>query len=185
MSSKRETEKTRASSEEERTKVETGATTTTSSPVMTSLAERNRFIDKAIDETRDSIKRINEEVRRDITRNTQAINDCQELAILAISEIADNYLEYQKGIAKSFQSGWSPYEENTYGAFWISPQRIVDDYARTVSAFTDNVTATNRLANNAIAASTEVFKTLLQRMKDDVKELSKIGANAAKTFEQV
>lgn len=187
MSSKREGDKTRMFSEEERTKVETG-TTTPSSSVMTSLTEGHHSIDKTIDETRDNIKRTIEEARRDITRTTQAVNDCQEQAILAIRETADSYLESQKGIAKSFQSRWVPYLENTYGAFWnnwISPQRTAEDYARTVSTFVDNVIATNRLAHNAIVANTDVFKTLLQRMKDDAKELSKIGANAAKTLQLV
>ena len=187
MSSKREADKTRVSSEEERAKVES-VTTTPSSSVIPSLAEQHHSIDKAMDQTKDNIKRTIEEARTETTRNTQAINNCQELAILAISEISDSYLESQKEIAKSFQSTWVPYLENTYGAFWnnwISPQRTPEGYARTVSTFVDNVIATNRLANNATFANMEVQRNCWHAVSLIAKELSKIAANVAKTFQQV
>jgi hypothetical protein len=55
---------------------------------------------------------------------------------------------------------------------------------RTVSNFADNVIATTRIANNAMFANMEAFKTFLQREKEDVKEFSRIGVNTAKTFAQ-
>ena len=188
MSSKREADKTRVSSEEERTKVELVTTTTPSSSVIPSLAEQHHSIDKAMDQTKDNIKRTIEEARIETKRNTQTINNCQELAILAISEISDSYLESQKEITKSFQSTWVPYLENTYGALWnnwISPQRTAEVYARTVSTFADNVIATNRLANNATFANMEVQRNCWHVVSLIGKELSKIAANVAKAFQQV
>jgi len=88
---------------------------------------------------------------------------------------------------KSFQSTWVPYVENAYGAFWnnwASPRRAAEIYVRTVSNFADNVIATTRIANNAMFANMEAFKTFLQREKEDVKEFSRIGVNTAKTFAQ-
>jgi len=55
---------------------------------------------------------------------------------------------------------------------------------RTVSNFADNVIATTRIANNAMFANMESFKTFLQREKEDVKEFSRIGVNTARTFAQ-
>jgi hypothetical protein len=53
-----------------------------------------------------------------------------------------------------------------------------------VSTFADNVIATTRISNNAMFANMETFKTFIQREKDDIKEFSRIGVNAAKTFAQ-
>ena len=55
---------------------------------------------------------------------------------------------------------------------------------RTVSNFADNVIATTRIANNAMFANMESFKTFHQREKEDVKEFSRIGVNTARTFAQ-
>ena len=119
----------------------------------------------------------NREFRREITRNTQAINDYQEHTLQSSKEIADSYLESQKEIIKSFQSAWAPYIENMYEAFWnkwASPQRAAEIYARTVSNFADNMMATSRIVNNTLFANIGAYKTLAQREKDDVKEFSRI-----------
>jgi hypothetical protein len=53
-----------------------------------------------------------------------------------------------------------------------------------VSNCADNAVATTRIANNAIFANMGAFRTFIDREKNDVKELSRIAANTAKTFEQ-
>jgi len=53
-----------------------------------------------------------------------------------------------------------------------------------VSTFADNVIATTRISNNAMFANMETFKTFIQREKYDIKEFSRTGVNAAKTFAQ-
>jgi phage-related tail protein len=130
----------------------------------------------------------NREFRREITRNTQAINDYQEHTLQSSKEIADSYLESQKEIIKSFQSAWAPYIENMYEAFWnkwASPQRAAEIYARTVSNFADNMMATSRIANNTLFANLGAYKAFVQREKEDVKEFSRIAANTARTFESI
>ena len=177
MSTKREAERsTTTQSEEDKTK-----------EAKTVLSEQRQSVDRALDETKDNIKRTIEEARREIPRNTQAINDYQEHSLQATREITDSYLESQKEIIKSFQSTWLPYVENAYGAYWnnwASPRRAAEIYVRTVSNFADNVIATTRIANNAMFANMESFKTFLQREKEDVKEFSRIGVNTARTFAQ-
>ncbi len=181
MSTKKEAEKTGVQTDDDKIRKEA------STSPWASLAEQHHLVDKALDETRDNIRRTTDEARRDIPRNTQALNDYQEQAIQATREITDSYLESQKEIIKSFQSTWVPYVENSYGVFWnnwVSPRRAAEIYTRTVSNFADNVISTTRLANNAMFANMEAFKTFVQREKDDVKEFSRIGVNTAKTFEQ-
>ena len=175
MSTKREAERAATTfSEDDKTR-----------EVRTALAEQHHSVDKALDETKDNIKKTIEEARKDIPRNTQAINDYQEHSLQATKEITDSYLESQKEIIKSFRSTWEPYLEDAYGTFWnnwASPRMAADMYARTVSTFADNVIATTRISNNAMFANMETFKTFIQREKEDIKEFSRMGVDAAKTF---
>jgi len=147
---------------------------------------QNSAVDKALDETRDNIRRTVDEDRREIPRNTQAMKDYQEYTLQSSKEIADSYLESQKEIIQSFQSTWLPYIENMYEAFWnnwASPRKAAEIYARTVSNIVDNLMATTRIANNTLFANIGAYKTLVQRQKDDVKEFSRIAANTTKTLE--
>src|SRR5215469_12875298 len=173
MSTKKETERS-STVYDDKTELRTG------------LSEQGHAVDRALDETRNNIRRTVDEAKREIPRNTQAINDYQEHTLEASKEIVDSYLESQKEIIQSFQSTWIPYFENTYGAFWnnwVSPRRVAEIYARTVSNCADNIMATTRIANNTIFANVNAYKTFVQRGKDDVKEFSRIAANTARTFE--
>ncbi len=64
-----------------------------------------------------------------------------------------------------------------------SPQRAAEIYARTVSNCADIVMATSRIANNTLFANISAYKSFVQHQKDDVKEFSRIGVNAERTFE--
>src|SRR5918912_442159 len=166
-------------------------TTVTSSTTSTSPTEQNaqyrQTVNRALDETRDNIRKATDEARKEVPRYTQAVNDYQEQTIQASREIADTYVESQKEIINSIQSAWIPFVENVYGVFWnywISPRRLTEVYARAVSSVADNTIAVTRLANNTVFANMEAFRTSVQHAKDNAKELSRIGVNAAKTFEQ-
>src|SRR5215469_5223199 len=186
MSTKKESDKTTTKVSDDATRVETTTTTTPYSPT-SSLSEQLHSVDRALDETRDNIRKTMEEARKEIPRRTQAFNDYQEHSLQTAREITDRYLESQKEIIKSFQSTWVPYVENAYEVFWnkwISPRSAAEIYARTVSSFADNSIATTRMANNAIVANMEAMNTFIERKKDDVKEFSRLSINAARTFEQ-
>jgi phage-related protein len=146
--------------------------------------EQHHSIDRALDATKDNIRKTTDEARREIPRHTQAVNDYQEQTIQASREIADSYLESQKEIINSFQSAWSPYAETLFRTNWMSPKSIAELYANLVSNFANNMIAATRLTHNIIFANMEAFKTSIQQAKDNTKELSRIGVNTAKTFEQ-
>ena len=181
---------------EEVTKVTSPSTTTASNNTMSYSSssspqiqqEEQRYaVNRALDETKDNIRKTTDEARRDIPRYTQAVNEYHEQTIQAARDIADNYLESQKEIINSFQSAWLPQIEAVNRAFvssWMSPRHFVDNYARVVSSFADNTIAATRLVNNAIFANLEGFKTTVQNTRDNAKEFSRIGVNAAKTLEQ-
>ena len=143
----------------------------------------------SLDETRNNIRRSLDEIRSQIPRYTQFVNDYQEQTIQSAREIADNYVESQKQIIKSFQSVVTPYTGNVneITANWVtlfSPRRVSGVYANVVSNFANNVVTAIRVTNNTIFGNMEAFKTSLQQTKDSAKEFSRIGVNAAKTFEQ-
>jgi len=165
----------------------TTRTTTASFPSQTQQQEQRQLLNKSIDETRDHVRRALDEARKDIPHYTQAANQYQEQTIQTAREIADNFLESQKEIINSFQSAWVPAIERTYGVFWnywMSPRLTTDIYARTVSSIADNTVATARLVNNTVFSNLDAFKTCVQNTRNNVKEFSRIGVNAAKTYEQ-
>jgi hypothetical protein len=162
-------------------------TTITTSPSQSQLREhQQQAVNRALDETKDNIRKTTDEARSQIPRYTQAVNDYQEQTIQATREIADSYVDSQKEIINSFQSAWIPQIENANRVFWsnyLSPRTLTETYARMVSSFADNTIAATRLVNNTIFANMEAFKTSMQNAKDNAKEFSRIGVNAAKTFE--
>jgi hypothetical protein len=174
------------STKKEERKDETTITTSTSPSQSQSREHQQQAVNRALDETKDNIRKTTDEARSQIPRYTQAVNDYQEQTIQATREIADTYVDSQKEIINSFQSAWIPQIENANRVFWsnyLSPRTITETYARMVSSFADNTIAATRLVNNTIFANMEAFKTSMQNAKDNAKEFSRIGVNAAKTFE--
>jgi hypothetical protein len=150
--------------------------------------QQQQAINKALDETKNNIRRATDESRKDIPHYTQVVNDYQEQTIKAGREIVDNYVETQRQIIDSVQSAWVPLVENAYGVFWnywVSPRSITELYTRAVSSFADNTIAATRLANNTLFVGMEAFKTSIQTARDNTREISRIGVNSSKTFEQV
>ncbi len=119
---------------------------------------------------------------------TQRLGDIQEQTIQTTREIADNYIESQKEIISIYQSVWTPFIENANSRFWnywsISPKGIAETYGTVISSFADNVISATRLTNNAVSANMELFSTALQQTKDNSKEFSRLGINAAKVFNE-
>jgi ElaB/YqjD/DUF883 family membrane-anchored ribosome-binding protein len=150
--------------------------------------EQRQSINKALDETRNNIRKAADEARKDIPHYTQAANEYQEKTIQTAREMTMTMiLESQKEIINSLQSAWVPAIEKAYSVFWnywLSPRRITDIYARTVSNIADNTFAAARLVNNTVFSNLDAFKTSIQNTKDNLKEFSRIGVNAAKTYEQ-
>ena len=66
----------------------------------------------------------------------------------------------------------------------MAPTSISELYANVVSSFANTVITATRLTNNMIFGNMEAFKTSIQQAKDNTKELSRIGINTAKAFEQ-
>jgi hypothetical protein len=66
----------------------------------------------------------------------------------------------------------------------LSPKGLAETFGTVVSSFADNVIAATRLANNTVSANMEQFSITLQRTKDNSKEFSRLGVNAARVFHE-
>jgi len=143
-------------------------------------------INIALDETKSIVKKTTDEAVKEIPRFTKAVNEYQQENIQATKDIADNFLDSQKEVIHSMQSLWVPYIENvqnSYLSYWVSPQRVTENYARAVSNITDSTIVATRLANNYIFASMDAWKNSIQHARDNAKEFSRLNANVANTFE--
>ncbi|MFL6319348.1 MAG: hypothetical protein ACJ72Q_02640 [Nitrososphaeraceae archaeon] len=162
--------------------------TTSKEQVQQRRIEQQEAINKALDETKNNIKRTTDEASKDIPHYTQIVNEYQEETIQAARQIADHYLESQREIINSFQSAWLPQLETANRAVtsnWTPPKDMSEHYAKLVSAFADNTIAVTKLVNSAMFANLDAFKRSVQNARDNVKEFSRIGVNNSKTFEEV
>jgi hypothetical protein len=139
--------------------------------------EQEQAVTKALDESKDNIKKTTNEARREIPRYTDVVSDYQENTVQAIREVADSYIESQKDIIVNSSQVWSNW--------MISPRQIAEEYSNAISSLADNAVSATRLANNMISANLQAFNTSVQTAKENAKELSKISANTIKAFQQV
>ena len=143
-------------------------------------------INIALDETKSIVKKTTDEAVKEIPRFTKGVTEYQQETIQATKDIADNFLDSQKEVIHSMQSLWVPYIENvqnSYWSYWVSPQRVTENYARAVSNITDSTIVATRLANNALFASMDAWKNSIQHARDNAKEFSRLNTNVANTFE--
>jgi hypothetical protein len=143
-------------------------------------------INFALDETKSTVKKTTDEAVKEIPRFTKAVNEYQEETIQATKDIADSFLDSQKEVIHSMQSLWVPYIENvqkSYLSYWVSPQRVTENYARAVSNIVDNTIVASRLANNELFATMDAWTNSIQHARDNAKEFSRLNANVANTFE--
>jgi hypothetical protein len=90
-------------------------------------------------------------------------------------------IESQREITNSFQSAWSSFFDNY---FWISPKRITETHARTVSSISDSTIAAIRMCNGTTLATTETMRVSIEYMRDNARETSRVAINGAKMLEE-
>jgi hypothetical protein len=162
-------------------------------------------INRSIDETKDNIRRAIEEVRRETPRYSQTVTDFQNETAEATREITVTFLDSQKEVINSMQSAWAPFAERTGSSggsgnnnYWMmgmmmqpwwwwmgmSPRDMVNIYARSISAMTDLVTASTRMATNMMFAGIEASRATTNYARHNSKEIARITSNTARIFGQ-
>jgi len=145
--------------------------------------EQQRYqIDRAIDQTRENVRRSIEEARREIPEYAQSVTDYHQQAMDSAEEITDNYLDSQKQIINSAQESWTNYMETVY--WWMSPRKMAEMYAQAVSNLADNTVAASRIWNKTVLANMDASKVYLGRTREASKDISRINVNTARTFER-
>lgn len=151
--------------------------------------EQQEAINRTFDQTRNNIKRTVNEAQKDISNYAQQVINLQERAFEITRDIADDYIESQKEIINSFNhSIWTPYIENvvnrTSGLSGVFSPSRAEVHGNTFTNIVDNFVTATRLANKTIFANAELINTSLQQTRNNVREFSKIGVNAAKNIHQ-
>src|SRR5215211_4884156 len=164
-------------------------TTTNVSPAQIQR-EQQVLINKALDETRDNIKKATNETKKDISTYAEQFTTLQERSMETARGIAEEHIESQREIINSFnQSVWTPYVENVlnrtttaFPGMFSLPRTEV--YTNTISNLVDNFVAATRLTNKTVFANAELINMSLQQARNNVREYSRIGVNAAKNFHE-
>jgi hypothetical protein len=168
-----------------------------------SQRQQYEAVNRSIDDTKEGIRRAIEESRREIPRYSQTVTDFQNETADATRDISENFLEAQKEIVNSIQSAWTPIAERTgywmgfmqqqgggnsnNNSYWmggISPRDMADIYARNISALTEYMATSARIATNVLFAGLEAMKTTTNYARQNSKELARVTANTARAFEQ-
>jgi hypothetical protein len=161
-------------------------------------------INRSIDETKNNVSRAIEEVRRETPRYSQTVTDFHNETAEAMREITVTFLDSQKEVINSMQSAWAPFVERTGSSddsgknnYWMmgmmqpwwwwmgmSPRDMVNIYARSISAMTDLVTASTRMATNMMFAGIEASRATTNYAKYSSREIAKVTSVTARIFGQ-
>jgi hypothetical protein len=149
---------------------------------------REAIVD-AFDEAKDSTQKAAKDVKKEVPRYTEAINNYQEKMLEVTREITENYIDSQKEIINLFrQSRWvSRFRENTNEVpkpNLLSLTWMTEAFTKMTSTYMDNMIAELRLLNNMLSVNTEIYKTSLRQIKDNINIFSKIAVDNAKAFEK-
>lgn len=154
-------------------------------------AEQARAIDRTIEETKDSAKKVIQEVKRELPEATAMFHDFQEQNINSIRDMTNSYLESQKQVAKSLQSAFQPFSNNTFMnmVYWpfyaMHPQTWSETYVRAASNAADTAIAVARASNDLMLAAMESTRSNIGHAQRNTEQLSKLAVENARTVEQL
>ena len=150
--------------------------------------EQHQATIRSVDETKNNIHQVIQEIRSETPRYSQAITDFQNQTADATQEIAQNFLDSQKEVINSFQSVWTPIVQRTATNVnvtpFFSPQQMVDVYTRTIGAMTEAFVASTRMANNVMFAGLDATRATTNYTRQNAKEAARITSNTARAFAQ-
>src|ERR1051326_9228042 len=121
--------------------------------------DTRKVINQTYDDTKNKVRKAIDETHRGLPKYMQTVTNNQEQTINAVRDTIDNYIESQRDITNSFQNVWTSFFDNY---FWISPKKITETYARTVSSISDSTIAAIRIGNDTALAATETARISAQ-----------------------
>jgi hypothetical protein len=138
-----------------------------------------------LDETKKNVRKSIDESRNQIPQYTNVVKNYQEQALESTGKMVEDYIETQKSVMDSVFSSAAPYYENSFRMYnyWFSPRVPAELYARSVSNFVENISATTRINNEILFGSIDAWRNAFERAQQHTQELSRINTSTAKAFE--
>jgi hypothetical protein len=119
--------------------------------------------------SKETIGRNIEEVRNQIPRYSQEINNTQKQTAQATKALAENYLELQKHAINSFQSIFVPYFENVQNQLWNNQHFFMsmpEMYSRMISNYTESVLVFGKIWNDIAISNAGFFNNAINKAND-------------------
>lgn len=148
--------------------------------ITNTLNQQQDAINKILDNTLHNIKRSTYQASKQIPQYTQRIAEFQEQNIQMLKAIASDFIEAEKQIVASFQiNGDRNNNVNFTDDLWdlYNPQRIAENHIVSVSNFTNYLSNTNDLINDALVSNLGVYNRALKQTQDDVNAFAKANTN--------
>ena len=153
---------------------------------MSNTKREEKAIDRAIDESKESAKKVLQDVKRELPEVTATFHDYQEQNIKAIREMTTSYLEAQKDVAKAVQSSAGPLNNNAFAMMfypWMHPQILADIYVQSVSNFADVSVSAARLSSEMMQVGMESVRSSIDVTRNNTKVVSGYMSEVARSME--
>jgi hypothetical protein len=147
-----------------------------------------KVIDKAFDETKESTKRVLQEVSRELPEVTATFHDYQQQNIKAIRQMTNDFLESQKQLAKSMQLTASPLVDNAFTMMffpWAHPQIVADAYVRSVTDFADACVSSAKLSSDMMQVGLESTRNSIEMLRNNNRAVSEYVSKTAQGIADV
>ncbi len=139
---------------------------------------------RSLDETKENVRKSIDEARTQIPKYTNVVKSYQEQALESTGKMVEDYINTQKSVMDSVFSSAAPYYESTFRMYnyWFSPRVPAELWARSVSNFVENISATARINNEILFGSIDAWRSAFERAQQHTQELSRINTNTARAF---
>ena len=140
--------------------------------------------DRSLDETKKNLRRSVTEAKAQVPQYANAVKNYEERALESTGKMIEDFIDTQKTVLNSFFNSAAPYYENVNSVYyhWFSPRVSAEIYARSVSNFVENVSASARITNDILFGNIEAIGNAFERAQRHTKELSRINVDSAKTI---
>lgn len=140
--------------------------------------------DRSLDETKKNLRRSITEAKAQVPQYANAVKNYEEQALESTGKMVEDFIDTQKTVLNSFFNSAAPYYENVNSMYyhWFSPRVSAEIYARSVSNFVENVSASARITNDILFGNIEAIGNAFERAQRHSKELSRINVDSAKTI---
>ena len=140
--------------------------------------------DRSLDETKKNLRRSITEAKAQVPQYANVVKNYEEQALESTGKMVEDFIETQKTVLNSFFNSAAPYYENVNRMYnyWFSPKVPAELYARSVSNFVENISASARITNDILFGNIDAVGNAFERAQRHTKELSRINVDNAKTI---